>query len=201
MKILFTDKVPYLLAALIAVVVYQLNNIVKYVLETPAITYEYKVLETRDSANVSIDNLELRLLNINRKICFKNLVIDLKYSSLLHDEFEKIYDPQLIPIAPAPMIPDTMIESRHYKINRYRIPQLQPGGQYALMLTVRHKKEITDYPKVYLSSSENVWLVGPGIEVTLVKNQLLINGILLVIFAILIILYAIYLFKNQRHLR
>lgn len=197
MKILLIDKVPYFLTFLFAIVTFQLNQIVSYVINTPVITYQYKILSNRDSANVRIEDLELHLENLNRKTIFKNLVFDLKYNTIFKDEAQKIYNPELIPVAPAALLPDSLVKTWQMKINRYRIPVLNPGGEYYLRLSVEHDNKIDHFPNVYLSTSDAIWLTESNLETYIVKYQLQINLILLGILFAVTSIYILYIAKSQ----
>jgi hypothetical protein len=195
-KPLLSDNLPYLLTVLFGLVAYQLNHIVTYVSELPLIAFDYRILNQNDSSNMVTQNLEIEIENINRKKGFDNLVFDVKYSSEFGQDSE-ISSPELIPIAPAAILPDTLVTNRHLRLNHYVIPRLHPGGLYLMRLTVRHPKKIKDFPKLYLRTNQDIWLTETNWEVFVVSHQLGINIMLLILWTVLILFYFYFITKNN----
>jgi hypothetical protein len=190
-KFLVDDKLPYFFTVLIGLFAYQINHLVAYVTEAPTVAYNFEVTNKEDYGNIVIEDVELKIENINRKLSFSNLVLDVKYSSKIADTPKQVYEPQLVAIAPSTALPDSVVSSRHQLINRYEISNLQPGGIYVAKLKIRHNKTIVELPKVYLNSTNTILLTENNLEVKLVKNQFLINSMLLFIWLCLIIFYFI----------
>jgi hypothetical protein len=198
-KFFTDDKAPFLFTLLIGLATFQLNNMVSYVADTPMVAYRFKSTSKADTGDVTTEQLEMRIENINRKISFNNLIFDLKYRAAIQDTPAQVYDPELIAVAPSKILPDTVVDSRHQLINRYQIANLQPGALYLAKLKVRHNKNINELPKVYLNCSNTVFLTKDNLETWVVRNQFFINFIFLCLWIVLIGIYTIKMLLNNKH--
>jgi hypothetical protein len=189
-RVLIADKVPYLFTILIGVTAYQLDHFINSVSETPIIKYEFETLGSKDSAGFHVNNIKLVIKNLNKKIVFKNLEFTVRYSNLKIKNPSEIYNAELIPVHPAPMLPDSDAISWRSKFNQYRIPLLQPGGQYWAMLSIRDKNPINEMPFISLNSTDNIWLTDWNAQTLLIEYQIGISISLIAISFIVLILYA-----------
>ena len=189
-RILIADKLPYLFTILIAITAYQLDHIISNVSETPIIEYGFSILNSKDSAGFKVDSIKVTIRNLNKKTAFKNLEFDIKYRSGRRSKPTEVYDADLIPISPAPILPDSDAYSWRSQYNHYKIPQLQPDGEYWAILKIRDKKELNNMPMIYLSSSDNVWLTESNMETFVIRNQIWINIVLIALSFFMMILYA-----------
>jgi len=197
LRILIDDKLPYLFTILLAIVAYQIDHFINYNLETPIIQYDYSTLSKKDSANLSVEHLQVKITNLNKKISFKNLIFNIKYSSKVNCKPCYVGEADLIPVSPAPILSDSCAYNIESKMVGYKIPQLQPGGTYLATLVVKHNPAVTENPLIYLNSSDSVWLTSSNAETFIINNQVLINIILIMLSFTAIIVYAILVNKYQ----
>jgi len=187
-SILFRDKLPYLLTILIGLAAYQINNVIQMYVDAPTLAYRFTTVNEQKVEDGMEKVLECKLSNLSKKDALRNLVINIAYKTELPDP-KKVMDPEIIPIAPSTIIPDTMMSSAFGLINEYKIPVIQPNSQYVLKLKVLENPAIDEYPKLYLSSSQSVKLTDHNFEVFLITNQVIINILLLAIWLVFIIIY------------
>jgi hypothetical protein len=191
-SILFSDKIPYLLTVLIGLAAYQLNNLIQLQADSPILTYNFKVVSQKPAENGIEKQLECELQNLSRKSALRELNFHIAYRTSLPSP-KKVMNPEIVPVAPSAILPDSLARSSFDLINEYRIPVIQPNASYVLKLTVQQNPDIKEHPKLYLESSDNVRLEGPNFEVFLLKNQAVINLILLLLWLFFILAYVIFL--------
>jgi len=197
LRILIADKLPYLFTILLAITAYQLDHFLNSILDAPIVVYDFSKIKSTDSANFQIDSLQMEIKNLNKKLSFKNLQIDVKYLSNDQNLQFDVYRPQIIPIAPSPMLPDTMAYPWRQRFNRYEIPKLQPGGMYLATMLVKHPKSFQAFPSVYLNTDDNIMFIHPSIETFVINYQIEINIVLVVILFSGILYYAFLVSKYQ----
>lgn len=191
-SILFSDKIPYLLTVLIGLAAYQLNNLIQLQSDSPTLTCRFVAVSQKAVEGGIEKNLECELLNLSRKTALRDLTFNVTYRSVLPSP-KKVMNPDIVAVAPSEILPDSLRRSSYDLMNEYYIPVIQPNTRYILTLTVQHHPDIKEHPKLYLKSSDNVRLVGPGLEVFLLKNQASINLALLLLWLLFILVYIIFL--------
>lgn len=195
-SILFRDKLPYLLTILIGLAAYQINNVIQMYVDAPTLAYHFTTISEKTVETGTEKVLECELFNLSKKDALRDLVINITYKTELPDP-KKVMEPEIIPVAPSTIIPDTMMNSAFGMINEYRIPVIQPNSQYILKLKVLENPAIHEYPKLYLSSSQSVKLTEHNLEVFLITNQVIINILLLALWVFFIIIYFFMLSSSK----
>lgn len=195
-NILIADKLPYLFTLLIALIAYQSDHFINSLSHTPIIKYDFNVINQKDSAGVKTDSVILLLKNLSSTISFKNLNVDLKYRSENQFKNIKISDPDLIPISPSPILPDSNFYNIRNTINCYKIPQLQPNAAYQASFKIKHNRPLSEMPSIYLNTTDNVWLTQSNFQTWILEYQVPVNIILIIFFIALTIIYANFCSKN-----
>jgi len=191
-RILIADKLPYLFTILIGLIAYQVDHFINNLSETPLVNYGFQKIDSKDSAGFKVDSIQVLIANLSKKRCFKNLDFDIKYRYSGTLKTPDVYAAELIAIAPSMILPDSNARNSGYKLNNYKIPQLQPNGQYYAILKLRYKGEFEEMPSVYLNSKDNILLTNANSDTFIIKNQVWINLILIILSLVGIILYATY---------
>ncbi len=195
-QLLIGDKIPYFLSVLMALMAFQINNIIKIQLDAPTISYRYKVINHQQIAkDVIKQDLECELENIGNTKAFRDIVLEITFSSKL-DTPKYILKPKIVAVAPSTIVLDTLWDNIEEKLNVYNIPVIQPNAKYILKLSTLQNINIDEYPKLYFTSKDDVRLKEYGFEIFLAKNQILINWILLFTWIICIITYLYFLQKT-----
>ncbi|WP_259016604.1 hypothetical protein [Emticicia fluvialis] len=196
-KFLLDDNVPYLFTILIGLAAYQLNNVVTIQIESPILAFSFKTIEENKVNSTIVERaIECEIENINYKKAFRSLEIVIAFRTILQEP-HKVYNPTIVPISPSMIISGTNSINIDEDRNKYIIPVLQPNAKYILKLTTKQNISIKEYPKLYINSSDDVRLIETDLLVVLIKNQILINIILFVIWFILIIIYFQILKSNK----
>ena len=186
-SILFRVKLPYLLTILIGLAAYQINNVIQLYVNAPTLAYEFEVISENNTEEGVEKVLECNLTNLGKQEALRDITIDISYRSGLPNP-KKVMEPEIIPIAPATIIPDTMVSSA-FGLNEYLIPVIHPGTSYILKMRVLENDSIDEFPKIYLKSSQSIKLTTRNFEVFLITNQVLINIILLTVWIAFIVIY------------
>ncbi len=196
MNIFLKEKLPYLLTILIGLAAYQINNIISIHTDSPIINYSFKEVSSKLDNGVIHKEWECTLVNYNRKKAVKDLNLQIAYKSDLPNP-KKIDRPNIIPIAPSAILPDTLTSFAYGLINEYKIPIIHPHAKYILTFETKTNPAIKELPKIYLNTNESIRLIENNLEVFLIKNQILLNVILLLFWLFFAIYYLFYLTKSK----
>lgn len=192
MNLFLRKDLPYFLTILIGLAAYQINNVIALYTDTPVLAYEFETISSSTTKEGVTSELECRLVNYNRKEAIRDINITMSYKSSLPSP-KKVEQPDIIPVAPSAILPDSARSSAFGLINEYKIPILHPFAEYVLKLETTAHPDIKEHPKLYLKSSESIRLVESNFEIFLVKNQVLLNALLLFIWVSFALVYMLYL--------
>jgi hypothetical protein len=164
---MLTDKAPYAVTLLIAVIAWAFTHAVDRLQAIPFLLYDFNVLE---SSNNEFSTY-LTLKNISRNRVFRQIEILITASS--NDTF---VDAAVIPYQPASEGDQPWTVSG--RTFNFRFPEIQPGGTFGISLV--HLSPTP--PAIRLSSdSESFYAVRPNIETFLIQNEfnILFGGIVI----------------------
>jgi hypothetical protein len=198
-SILFKDKLPYLLTILIGLAAYQINNVIQLYTDAPTLAYKFETISEQVSDTVTEKMLECTLTNFGKQEALRDITIHISYKTDLPDP-KNVMEPIIFSVAPATIIPDTMVSAAYGYINEYKIPVIHPNTSYVLGLKSVTNSEIMEFPKLYFSSSQSIKLTEHNLEIFLINNQVMINIILLGIWIVFIIIYF-FMLSSKKNLR
>lgn len=189
-KILLDDKTPFLLTVLISLAAYQMNNLIQIYTDAPILLYKFvnKSNRYKKDENQIIDCI---LHNISRRKAIKEVKIYVSYAS---KDFKgrkiTFKNPKIIAVTPSAPIPDDNIELDIGLKNIYfEIPVIQPNTRYRLSFMADKLDKRNHFPNLYMYSTESIRLEQLSFETFLLKNQVIVNTGLFLIWIVVIIIY------------
>jgi len=199
MNLLVKDNLPYLLTVLIGLVAYQINSIITIYTDAPILAYRFTELSSQKEGRNNKGSLKCELINYNRKRAIENIHLLVQYRTSLPNP-KKVTSPEIVAIAPSFILPDSMRRNAFNLANQYKIPIIHPHAKYILKLETIANPSIKEYPKIYLDSKKSIRLVSErgNFRVFLIKNELVVNLLLLISWMLFIVFYTRYLSKQKK---
>lgn len=190
--VLRAKELPYLLTVLIGLAVFQVNYLVSALNDksgSATVAFYFETVESSNTNSVKSEKLECHFVNLSRTKALKDLVIHIRFRNDLPDP-KKVHSPNIIPIAPSPIIPDSLFRNAFGLLNEYNIPILHPSSKYVFVLKTEVNSLIQENPKLYVKSSDGFRLIEYGVEAFLVQYQIIVNMAILLIWLCFIIIYV-----------
>jgi hypothetical protein len=179
MKLLFSDKAPYLLTILFSIIAIQFNYTVNSILKVPIIEYSFQTETSLDS----IFSRKMTLKNISTDKVIKDFHIQLVFGSRSNSV---ITEPKIDPVPPATIV-ETDPKSTDNKLAYYPIAIIQPQMSYEL----KFKSNNTADPKFFFATDEPIRMKASSASTFVIRNHIEINVFLMLLFMVLAIFYVL----------
>ena len=196
-RLLTLRNFPYLLTIIIAIIGFQINYLIKIIIETPVVEYELKETYKETMNGQTIKKFECRLTNITNNSSFKNIVLNFLFPEDIDAE---ILNPDFKVIPPSALHNVDGPKSLNNLIVQYKIDHFQPGFKYILTFTTKMIKGENYSPDIYLQSDDTITIRKKSLLTWLVEKQSLVNFIILATLLFLLIVYMVIISRNKvRH--
>jgi hypothetical protein len=175
------EQMPYLLTAILGIIVIQFNYLVKTMLEVPILEYKFQTSEKKEADGYYLQNIVVTNLSTDKLI--KDLQIRL--SAKLDDSL-KIKNPDTDPILPATIIKEDPQQIREEKFLYYPIYVIQPGLSYKL----KYYSNIAErQPSMTFECAEPLKIRKASFLTFIITHQIEINVVIMIIFITIAIVY------------
>lgn len=186
-NIFTTDKVPYFLTLLFAILALQFNYTLDSMSKIPVLEYDFQ-----EGEKIIEDTLMQKLLiikNISNDKTIENLHLQLKYKN---NTKSIIAWPDIDAIPPASVIQKDP-EYTQNKLVYFPIKIIQPGLSYRLKYFTNDEL----LPIVHFQCDKPIKFLEKSFYTFLLRNQFTLNFISMLFFLIISILYIIKISKNK----
>jgi len=186
---------PYLFTLIVAFISFQYNQITDEIKDSPFMQYRIELDSTISGKNADTDYYTCSVENIC-KSRFKSLQFVFTYQPE-ELRYRQFMTPVIEPVHPAALhgFSDTLAAGGIAAI--FGVTNFQPETSYKFHFQVTHPvKKILD-PYMYVNAGENVVLKQPSLFTWCIRNQLPINGIIMLFLFAVLAIYFIYL--NNSH--
>ncbi|WP_289665636.1 hypothetical protein [Flavobacterium panacagri] len=186
-NILITDKVPYFLTLLLAILALQFNYTLDSMSKIPVLEYNFQ--DAKSKAGDTLYHKYLIIKNLSNDKMIENFHLQLKFKNKSRSI---ILCPDIDAISPAAIIQEDPKFTKD-KLAYFKIKLIQPGLSYRIKYYT-NEKEIN--PVMHFECLKPLKIINKSFYTFLLRNQFEINFLSMCLFLILSILYIIKISRN-----